>query len=166
VSVYGGTPVPTTTNATLPDGLRAASVEVLRHNGHPSIGLHCPRMTPLDTDGKPIRDAGKRAVRLRFANRLPGTKRWDKGVPGERLGWNDRRQAHGVCELTATKLPRETSARWGSVATVNRPEKGLVEQALLSCVDITYFYFENTPSPRRCCSTRRTQAPRRHRYPA
>jgi hypothetical protein len=140
VSVYGGTPIPTTTNATLPDGLRAAAVEVLRHNGNPSIGLHCPRMTPLDAHGKPIRDAGKRATRLRFANRLPGTKRWDRGVPGEHPGWNARRPAHGACELRATQLPRETSARWGSVATVIRPEKGLVGQALLSCVDITYFY--------------------------
>ena len=142
VSVYGGTPIPTTTNTTLPDGLRAAAVEVLRHNGHPSIGLHCPRMTPLDADGKPIRDTGKRAARLRFATRLPGTKEWDRGVPGQNPGWNARRQAHGACELRATQLPRETSARWGSVATVIRPEKGLVGQALMSCVDITYFYLE------------------------
>jgi hypothetical protein len=140
VSVYGGTPIPTTTNATLPDGLRAAAVEVLRHNGHPSLALHCPRLTPLDADGKPIRNAGKQAVRLRFAVRLPGTKRWDRGVLGEHPGWNARRPAHGACELRATQLPRDTSARWGSVATVITPEKGFVGQALLSCVDITYFY--------------------------
>jgi len=140
VSVYGGRPIPTTTNATLPDGLRAAAVEVLRHNGHPSIGLRCPRMTPLDANGKPIRDTGKRTARLRFATRLPGTKRWDRGVPGEHPGWNARRPAHGACELRATQLPRETSARWGNVATAIRPEKGLVGQALMSCVDITYFY--------------------------
>ena len=140
VSVYGGAPIPTTTNATLPDGLRAAAVEVLRHNGHPSIGLHCPQMTPLNADGKPIRDTGKRAAPLRFTERLPGTKRWDRGVPGQNPAWNARPQAHGACELTATQLPRETSARWGSVATVIRPEKGLVGQALMSCVDITYFY--------------------------
>lgn len=141
VSVYGGTPIPTTTNATLPDGLRAAAVEVLRHNEHPSIG-HCPRMTPLDADGKPIRDTGKRAARLRFAKRLPGTKEWDRGVPGQHPGWNARRPAHGACELSATQLPRETSARWGSVATVIRPETGLVGHALMSCVDTTYFYLE------------------------
>lgn len=142
VSVFGGTPIPTTTNTTLPDGLRAAAVEVLRHDGRPSIGVHCPRMTPLDADGKPIRDTGKRAPRLRFATRLPGTKEWDRGVPGEHPGWNTRRPAHGACELRATRLPRETSARWGSVATVIRPEEGLVGQALMSCVDITYFYLE------------------------
>jgi hypothetical protein len=140
VSVYGGTPIPTTTNTTLPDGLRAAAVEILRHNGHPSIGLHCPQMTPLDADGKPIRDTGKRATRLTFAKTLPGTKEWDRGVPGQHPRWNTRPKAHGACELTATQLPRETSARWGSVATVIRPEKGLVGQALMSCVDITYFY--------------------------
>jgi hypothetical protein len=91
VSVYGGTPIPTTTNTTLPDGLRAAAVEVLRHNGHPSIGWHCPRMTPLDADGKPIQDTGKRAARLRLVQRLPGAKEWDRGVPGEHQGWNTRR---------------------------------------------------------------------------
>ena len=142
VSVYGGTPIPTTTNATLPEGLRAAAVEVLRHGGHPSVGLHCPRMTPLEADGKPIRDTGERAGRLRFATRLPGTKEWDRGVPGEHPRWNARRPAHGACELSAAQLPRETSARWGSVATVIRPEKGLVGQALMSCVDITYFYLD------------------------
>jgi hypothetical protein len=140
VSVAGGMPIPTTTNSTLPDGLRAAAVEVLRHNGRPSSRLRCPRMTPLDADGKPIWDTGKRAARLRFAKRLPGTKEWDRGVPGEHPGWNARRPTHGACELRATRLPRETSARWGSVATVIRPEKGLIGQALMSCVDITYFY--------------------------
>lgn len=140
VSVDGGAAIPTASNATLPDGLRAAAVEVLRHNGHSSVGLHCPGMTPLDADGKPIRNTGKRAAKLRFASRLPGTKEWDRGVPGEHPGWNSRRPAHGACELRATQLPRETSARWGSVATVIRPERGLVGRALESCVDITYFY--------------------------
>jgi hypothetical protein len=140
VSVYGRTPIPTTTNATLPDGLRAAAVEVLRHNGHPSIGLDCPQMTPLGADGKPIRDTSKQTAQLRFARTLPGTKEWDRGVPGQHPGWNTRPQAHGACELTSTQLPPETSARWGSVATVIRPERGLVGQALMSCVDITYFY--------------------------
>lgn len=139
VSVYGGIPIPTTTNATLPEGLRAAAVEILRHNGHPSIEPHCPRITPLD-DGKPIRDTGKRTAQLRFAKRLPGTKGWDRGVPGQHPGWNTRPQAHGACELSATRLPRETSARWGNVATMIKPEKGLVGQAVMSCVDITYFY--------------------------
>ncbi len=140
VSVYGGTPILTTTYATLSDGLRVAAVEVVRHNGRPSIGLHCPRLTPLDADGKPIRDTGKPAAPLGFATKLPGTKEWDRGVPGEHPGWNARRPAHGACELRAKQLPRETSARWGNVVTVIRPEKALVGQALLSCVDVTYFY--------------------------
>ena len=79
VSVYGGTPIPTTTNATLPDGLRAAAVEVLRHKGHPSVGSHCPRMRAFDGQRKLIGDTGKRAALLRFASRLPGVREW-RGV--------------------------------------------------------------------------------------
>jgi hypothetical protein len=142
VSAYGGRPIPTTTNATLPDGLRAAAVEVLRHDGHPSIGLHCPRLTALDARGEALRESGKRAARLTFSATLPGTKRWDRGVPGPNQAWNSTPEAHGACELTATQLPRETSARWGSDATVIRPESGLVGQALMACVDITYFYLD------------------------
>lgn len=142
VSVYGGAPIPTTTNATLPDGLRAVAVEVVRQHGRPSVEQigHCPTLTPLDAAGKPIRGTGTQAPRLTFTKKLPGTKEWDRGVPGEHPGWNARPEARGACELRATRLPRETSARWGSVATVIRPEKGLVGQALMSCVDITYFY--------------------------
>ena len=140
VSVDGGTPVPTTTNTTLPDGLRAAAVEVLRHDGQPSVEKlgHCPSLAPLDADGKLIRATGTRLGRL--AQRLPGTTRWDRGVPGEHPGWNARPEARGACALRATRLPCETSARWGSVATVIRPAEGLIGQALMSCVDITYFY--------------------------
>jgi hypothetical protein len=141
VSVYGGTPIPTTTNTTLPDGLRAAAVEVLRQDGHPSIGLRCPQMTPFDASGKPIRFASKRPAWWRFAVELPGMKRWDRGVPGQTTPpGTPTRPAHGACELKATQLPREISARWGSVATEIRPETGLVGQALESCVDVTYFY--------------------------
>jgi hypothetical protein len=59
VSAYDGTPIPTTTNATLPDGLRAVAVEVLRHHGQPSIQLNCPRLTPLGAKLRPIRGADK-----------------------------------------------------------------------------------------------------------
>jgi hypothetical protein len=142
VSVDGGAPVRTVTNATFPDGLRAVAVEVVRHNGQPSVEeLHnCPRLTPLNAKLTPIRSAGEHTERLAFAARLPGTRKWDRGVPGQNPEWDARPEAHGACGLRATQLPRETSARWGSVATVIRPEKGLVGQALESCVDITYFY--------------------------
>jgi hypothetical protein len=75
VSVDGGTPIPTTTNATLTDGLRAAAVEVLRHNGRPSIEPHCPHVTPLNADGKPVARKGKLGRPQAF--KLPGTRRWE-----------------------------------------------------------------------------------------
>lgn len=140
VSVYGGVPIPTTTNVTLPDGLRAVAVDIARHNGRPSVGRHCPRLTPLGAGGKPIHKKSKPGRPQAFE--LPGTKQWTRGVPGENPAWNDRKPAHGACELNATQLPRETSARWGSVAAKIRPVKGLMGQALLSCVDVTYFYLE------------------------
>jgi len=74
VSVADGAPVPTTTNPTLPDRLHAAAVEVLRHDGHPSIGRDCPRLTPLDADGKPIKWAGRAGRPQAF--RLSSTRRW------------------------------------------------------------------------------------------
>lgn len=142
VSVYGGVPIPTTTNSSLPDGLRAAAVEILRHNGHPSIGSHCPQLVPLGANGTPVQVGGKRAAELKFSEKLPGAKQWTRGVPGAHPDWSARRPSRGACELIATRLPRETSARWGSVATVIQPVRGLVGRALQSCVDITYFYLE------------------------
>ncbi len=56
VSVAGGPPIPTHANSTLPDGLRAAAVEVLRNKGKP---WPCPRVTPLAANGRPIRKRGK-----------------------------------------------------------------------------------------------------------
>jgi hypothetical protein len=138
VSVYGGPSIPTMTNATLPDGLRAAAVEVVRRNGHPNIGLSCPRLTALDAHGKPMRWRGNPGGPQAF--KLPGTKKWTRGAPSEHPAGNARHPAYGACELTATRLPPETSARWGSVATKIRPVKGLIGQAFLSCVNITYFY--------------------------
>jgi hypothetical protein len=74
VSVYGGQPIPTTTNATLPDGLRAAAVEMLRHGGQPNIEPHCPHVTPPNTDGKPIARNGEPGRPQAF--KLPGTRHW------------------------------------------------------------------------------------------
>ncbi len=128
VSVAGGMPIATTTNSTLPDGLRAASVEVLRHNGRPSIGLHCPRMTPFDAHGKLVGRKGKLGSPQAF--RLPGTWEWEVPV----------RPPRGACELTAVRLPRQTVAYRGDVATQIRPYRKLLGQALLSCVDTVYIY--------------------------
>lgn len=130
VSVAGGMPIPTTTNSTLPDGLRAAAVEVLRHNGRPSIERHCPRLTPLDAHGKPIGRKGKPGQPQTF--RLPGTRKWEAPA----------RPPSGVCELTHTQLPRETVAYEGDVATRIRPYHGLLGRALLSCADTVFISHE------------------------
>jgi hypothetical protein len=133
VSAYGGPPIPTTTNSTLPDGLRAAAVEILRHNGHPSIKIGsapCPRLTPLDAHAKPIIRKNKPGRPQAFT--LPGTRHWEA-------------PAHpptGACELAAARLPQETTAYKGNVATRIRPYRGLLGKAFLSCVDTVYVYHE------------------------
>lgn len=132
VSFDGGAPIPTSTNATLPDGLRSVAVEIRDQEGRapPNIQGVCPRVTPLNAKLEPIRHRGKPGTPLDF--KLPGTLHWER----------PKRPAHGACQLRATHLPPETSARWGSVATLIRPYRGLIGRALLSCVDIDYFYLE------------------------
>jgi hypothetical protein len=125
VSVAGGKPIATTSNSTLPDGLRAAAVEVLRHNGRPSI-QHCPRLTPLDAHGKPMGRSGKPGRPQEFS--LPGTQEWEAPA----------RPPNGACEITATQLPAETVAYQGAVATQIRPYRELLGRALLSCADTVY----------------------------
>jgi hypothetical protein len=128
VSVAGGMPIATTTNSTLPDGLRAAAVEVLRHDGQPNSRRSCPRLTPLNANGQPILRPGKPGPPQAFI--LPGTRLWEAPA----------RPPRGVCELTATRLPPETVAEDGYVATRVRPYRGLLGRPLLSCVDTVYVY--------------------------
>ena len=105
ISVAGGPPIPTHANSTLPDGLRAAAVEVLRNQGKP---WPCPRVTPLAANGRPIRKRGITGKPLLF--RLPGTQRWTESA----------HPPTGVCKLTATHLPRETVAYEGDVANTDQ----------------------------------------------
>jgi len=134
VSVYGGPPIPTTTNSTLPDGLRAAAVEVIRHNGKPNImggGEICPRLTPLDTQGKPAR--GTDGLNGPQLVGLPGNLHWE--APAH--------PSKGDCGLTVTRLPTQTRAVEGNVATLIRqikPYRKLLGRAFLSCVDTVYVY--------------------------
>jgi hypothetical protein len=128
VSVAGGMPIPTTTNPTLPDGLRAAAVEVLRQNGQPNSRLRCPHMVPLDAQGRPIRKLGKPGGPQAFI--LPGLRLWEAPA----------RPAKGVCELNATRLSPETVAEYGYVATRLRSYRGLLGRALLSCTSTVYVY--------------------------
>lgn len=134
VSVYGGPPIPTTTNSTLPDGLRAAAVEVFRHNGHPNIrggGALCPRLTPLDALGRPVRTTG-RPGRPQLVG-LPGNLHWEEPM----------RPSKGNCGLTMTRFPTKTVAIEGDVATrirQIRPYRGLIGKPYVSCVDTVYLY--------------------------
>ncbi len=128
ISVAGGTPIPTHANSTLPDGLRAAVVEILRRKGKP---WPCPRAMPLAANGRPMIHRRAKPGRP-LAVTLAGTQHW-------------RESAHppaGACQLAATQLPRETVAYEGNVATRIRPHPGLVGRALLSCADTVYIYQE------------------------
>jgi hypothetical protein len=127
VSVDGGPAVPTAPNATLPDGLRAVAVEVLRSHGRPSV-TRCPRVTALDVSGGKIRSSGSPGKPQAF--RLPGTRRWLPPAP----------QPPGPCRLSDTQLPPETEAELGYVAPQVRAYHGLLGQAFLSCIDTTYVY--------------------------
>jgi hypothetical protein len=133
VSVDDGSSIPTSTNVTLPDGLRSVAVEIRGQKGQAPPDIRdgpCPRLTPLNANLRPIQQPSKRGTPLDI--KLPGTLRWERPTP----------PPHGVCQLRATHLPPETSAHWGSVATAIRPSSGLIGRALLSCIDIDYFYLE------------------------
>jgi hypothetical protein len=134
VSVYGGPPIPTTTNSTLPGGMRAAAVEVIRHDGKPNIkggGALCPRLTPLDAQGRPARGTGGRSKPQVVG--LPGNLHWEEPA----------RPSKGDCGLTVTRLPGQTVAVEGNVATrigQRRSYRGLLGRAFLSCMDTIYVY--------------------------
>jgi hypothetical protein len=137
VSVYGGSPIPTTTNSTLPNGMRAAAVEVIRHNGHPDIrggGALCPRLAPLDARGVLVRST-ERPGRPQLVE-LPDGLHWERPM----------RPSKGDCGLTMTRPFGETVAIEGDVATQIgqiRPYRGLLGKAFLSCVDTVYVYHED-----------------------
>ena len=128
VSVAGGTPIPTTTNSTLPDGFREAMVEVRRHNGEPNSRVSCPHMVPLDAHDRPIERRGRPGMPQAFI--LPGTRLWEAPA----------RPPTGVCGFTAARLFPEMAAESGYVATLIKPYRGLLGKALLSCASVVYVY--------------------------
>jgi hypothetical protein len=69
VSIAGGTPIPTTTHATLPNGLRAASLQAPEYPFKLSSPMHCPEVTPFAANGEAIPTQSKPGVPL--ASRLP-----------------------------------------------------------------------------------------------
>jgi hypothetical protein len=140
VTVAGGRPIPTESTSTLPAGLRAAAIELPGYKIVPksyTVGypwLPCPRVTPLDANDKPIDKQG------RSGNRL--------AVPLPRRYWRPPgRPPSGVCQLTSTRLPRETVVIEGTVTTRVRPFPELLGQAFVSCTETTYFYQNNHDLP-------------------
>jgi hypothetical protein len=128
VSIAGGAQIPTTTNATLPDGLRTVSLqapEYILTRGF--FQEHCPAVSAFDASGNLIPMHPGRGFPL--AARLL-RRTW--AHPG--------RPPRGVCELTATKLRRGTVAWEGAVATKLGPVPGLLGQALLSCASTVYVH--------------------------
>jgi hypothetical protein len=150
VSVAGGRPIPTRANSTLPDGLREAVIELLGRKGksQPRFAFPCPQMTAIDGKGRAIRGRGKPLGRLWVT--LPGAKLWNAHPDPAReiciVAKGESRNAcelpttpqPGACKLIATRLPPDTTARRGAVATEIAPQTNLFGPALLSCVDTIY----------------------------
>ncbi len=140
VTVAGGSSIPTKSNSTLPVGLRGASIELPGHKivpksftfGYP--WLPCPRVIPLDANGRPISTHGTSAAPL--AVRLP-RRSWDRPA----------RPPSGACQLISTRLPRDIVAIEGVEATRVRPFPELLGQAFTSCAETTYFYQDEHDLP-------------------
>lgn len=147
VAVDGGAPIATFSNATLPDGLRAAAVELLGHEAQPKPGVRigCPRLTPLDASGRPILRKGRPGAPL-FV-RLP---RRDWEAP--------QHPARGACEITVAGLPPGTVSAEGEVASRIRAVRGLLGHAFLTCATTVYIYVEEHHLPSGSCWTRHTPA--------
>jgi hypothetical protein len=133
VTVVGGSPIPTESNSTLPDGLRAAAIElpgyrvIAKPLAAPDPWSPCPLVTALDVNAKPIKEQGRPGIPLAF--RLP-TRYWEEPA----------RPSSGVCRLTSTRLSREIVAYEGTVTTRLRPFPELLGQAFISCAETTYLY--------------------------
>lgn len=133
VTVAGGAPISTEFNDMLPTGLRAAAIELPGYTvvGRPhTVGGGwgpCPRVTPVATNAKPIREQGRSGNPL--AVRLP-MRQWEAPA----------RPPRGVCRLSARRLPGDTVAAEGAVAVRVGPVPKLVGNAFISCADVTYIY--------------------------
>jgi hypothetical protein len=131
VSIVGGPPIPTRTEPSLPNGLRAVFVEI-RYQHVPSKET-CPRFTPLDEDGKPITEGSTPTTPLAF--QLPGLVRWQRRgsqrlPPGAHL-------PPGVCEISPIDLLR-FSARSGIVVRRIVPSRVALGPVFTSCASTEY----------------------------
>jgi hypothetical protein len=127
VSIAGGRRIPTTTNATLPEGLRAASLQAPEYG--PKLGFlrHCPAVTAFAASGKAITRSARHGIPL--AASLP-----------RRTRAHPERPPRGVCELTATRLRLGTVAWEGAVVTRITAVPRLLGRALLSCARTVYVH--------------------------
>ncbi len=127
VSIAGSRRIPTTTNATLPDGLRAASLQAPEYEPKLSYLRHCPTIVAFDASGNAIASPARHGIPL--AARLP------------RRTWaHPERLPQGVCELTATRLRLGTVAWEGAVVTRITAVPRLLGRALLSCARTVYIH--------------------------
>jgi hypothetical protein len=140
VRVADGAPIPTESNSTLPDGLRAAAIELpgYRIAGKPFATGYpwspCPGVTALAADGKPIDEQGRTGVPLEV--QLP-RRHWEASA----------RPASGVCALTAPRLPSETRVLEGTVAVRVRPLPELLSHAFIACAETAYWYQDEHQLP-------------------
>ena len=129
VSVAGSTAIATTSNPTLPEGLRALAVELQGYRWQPkNPETHpCPPMVPFDGAGQPVERVAKPTVPLLLLL--------------HRSVWEAPNRPHpSPCRIGAPRLPRATVAAEGAVALQVRSVPGLLGRAFLSCADTTYIY--------------------------
>jgi hypothetical protein len=127
VSIAGGARIPTTTNSTLPDGLRAASLQAPEYQAKPDFFRHCPAVSAFDSRGNAIRTQAKRGSPLMVRLHI---RRWE----------HPEHPPVGACELDATKLRLGTVAWSGAMATGIRSVPRLLGQAFLSCASTEYIH--------------------------
>jgi hypothetical protein len=126
VSVDGGPHIPTRAEPSLMEGLRAVFVELHGPVASQTNKGSCPSFTPLDGQGRPIMHEIKPGPPLQVT--LPGRREWQHPAHPQR----------GTCVLGVENL-RGYVARWGNVATQIKASRGLIDHAVLSCVDAEYF---------------------------
>jgi Kelch motif len=127
VSIDGGARIPTTTNATLPGGLRAASLQAPEYPLQLRFSTHCPGVTPFEAHGTAIPTRSTPGVPL--ASRLP------------RATWaHPQNPPRGVCRLDTSQLRLGTVAWEGAVATAITPVHRLLGRALVSCADTVHIH--------------------------
>ena len=127
VSIDGGSPIPTRTEAALPDGLRAVVVEI------PGLNLETadarPRLEPLDQKGETIAQPAGRPRQI-----APGTL----GLEVTTRSLKDPAQpTSAACRIGSRHLAGLKIGR-GIVISKVRSYSGLIGQGFISCASTSY----------------------------